>query len=244
LHGASELQLSAANMPVTTPDTLTVPPRGTATPPGSAARAEAARKKKDKVRSAWISFAGRIIAQVVGAAASVTLGILVVQQYGATTASHAADTRARAAAVAPIAPRTRSVPGRLAIAVLPVENYSGNPADDHVADSLTEALITTLARESNVRVISRTSSMGYKGQHKPLTVIARELDVDLLVEGSIVRSRDRIRVVAQLIDGATDEHLWAGSHDRPLGDILNMEAEAATQIVGELVDHLPTSRAF
>lgn len=201
-------------------------------------------KKKGKVRSAWISFASRIIAQIVGASASLALGIAVIQQYGAGLVSHETATRTGEPTVASAASRMRSAAGQLAVAVLAVENYSGDPGQQHIADSVTEALITQLAQTPNLRVISRTSSTRYKGQQKPLVDIARELDVDLLVEGSIVRSGERVRVTAQLIDGRSDEHLWARSYDRALDDVLRVEAEVATQIAQELVSALRAAKAF
>ena len=95
------------------------------------------------------------------------------------------------------------------VAVLPLENLSGDPAQEYFADGMTEALISNLARIRALRVISRTSVMRYKGSRKSLPEIARELNVDAVIEGSVQRSGERVRVTAQLIHPATDTHLWA-----------------------------------
>ena len=109
------------------------------------------------------------------------------------------------------------------IAVLPLENLSGDSADEYFADGMTDELITTLATYKSLRVISRTSVMQYKKVHRPLPEIARELAVDGIVEGSISRSQNRVRVTAQLVYAPTDTHLWAESYDRDLSDVLSMQ---------------------
>ena len=192
------------------------------------------KPKKDKVRSAWISFAGRIVAQVVGASASVLLGIVVVQQYNALAAGRAAH-----AGEEPVAARARSAHGPVAIAVLPLDNFTGDPAQQHLADGLTEALIADLAQARHLKVISRTSVMRYKGERKPLIDIARELDVDVVVEGSVARAGDRIRVTAQLIDGRSDEHLWARAYDRTVENVLSRDDDVASAIAGDLLQTVP-----
>jgi TolB-like protein len=203
------------------------------------------RRKKDKVRSAWISFAGRIVAQMVGAAATVVLGLAVVQQYAARSAAGGGKAAVAAeAATTSASPRTRSVPGVVAIAVLPIEDFSVDPGQQHLADGLTEAIIADLAQTSGVRVISRTSSMQFRGQRKPLTAIARELDVDLVVEGSLVRNGRRVRVTAQLIDGRSDEHVWARSYDHALDDLLDAQAVVANEIAEQLLESLPPRNAM
>jgi TolB-like protein/DNA-binding winged helix-turn-helix (wHTH) protein len=99
------------------------------------------------------------------------------------------------------------------LAVLPLENLSGDPSQEYFADGMTDQLIATLGQISALRVISRTSVMGYKGARKPLPQIARELNVDAVIEGSIMRSGGRVRITAQLIEAAVDKHLWAQSYD-------------------------------
>jgi TolB-like protein/DNA-binding winged helix-turn-helix (wHTH) protein/Tfp pilus assembly protein PilF len=120
------------------------------------------------------------------------------------------------------------------IAVLPLENLSGNPAEDYFADGMTEALITDLAKIRALRVISRTSVMRYKTTRKPLPEIARELDVDAVVEGAVVRSGDRVRITAQLIYAPTDRHLWAETYDRDPRDILALQSDVAAAIAREV----------
>jgi TolB-like protein/DNA-binding winged helix-turn-helix (wHTH) protein/Tfp pilus assembly protein PilF len=116
------------------------------------------------------------------------------------------------------------------IAVLPLENISGDAAEEYFADGMTNELITILAKYRSLRVISRTSVMQYKKVRRPLPEIARELGVDGIVEGSVVRSKDRVRVTAQLVYAPTDTHLWAESFDRPAGDVLPLQQELAQNI--------------
>ena len=120
------------------------------------------------------------------------------------------------------------------LAVLPLENLSRDPEQEYFADGLTEALITTLAKIGELRVVSRTSSMLYKGVRKPLREIARELEVDTIVEGTVLRAGDRVRITAQLIDPVKETHLWAESYDRHLRDILDLQADLARAIAHEI----------
>ena len=124
--------------------------------------------------------------------------------------------------------------GIRAVAVLPLEDLSPDPGHDYFADSLTEALITSLAKISALRVISRTSVMQYKGARKSLPQIARELNVDAVIEGSVVRSVDRVRINAQLIHATSDRHLWAESYERDFRDILALQSEIARQVANEV----------
>jgi TolB-like protein/DNA-binding winged helix-turn-helix (wHTH) protein len=116
------------------------------------------------------------------------------------------------------------------LAVLPLANLSGDPAQEYFADGMTEALITDLSRIGAFRVISRTSVMRYKATQKPLPEIARELRVDGVVAGSVLRSGDRIRITAQLIHATDDRHLWAESYERDLSDVLVVQSEVARSI--------------
>lgn len=120
------------------------------------------------------------------------------------------------------------------LAVLPLSNLSHDPEQDYFADGMTEELITDLAQIGALKVISRTSVMKYKGSTKTLPEIARELNVDGIIEGSVQRSGNRVKITAQLIQGATDRHVWARSYDRDLGDILALENEVAQAIAGEI----------
>ena len=120
------------------------------------------------------------------------------------------------------------------LAVLPLTNLSGDPSQEYFADGMTEELITELAKIRPLQVISRTSMMQYKGTKKSVPQIAKELNVDAVIEGSVQRSGDRVRVTAQLIQAATDRHLWAESYDRDLRDVLTLEGEAAQAIAREI----------
>jgi TolB-like protein/Flp pilus assembly protein TadD len=113
------------------------------------------------------------------------------------------------------------------VAVLPLQNLSGDPEQEYFADGMTEALIADLAKIGALKVISRTSAMRYKGSDKPLPEIAGELGVDAVVEGSVLRADDEVRITAQLMHAATDEHLWAESYQRELRDILALQSEVA-----------------
>jgi len=123
---------------------------------------------------------------------------------------------------------------QVSIAVLPIENFSGDPNQEYFADGMTEALITDLARIGALKVISRTSVMQFKGTRKPLKEIAKELGVELILEGSALRAGNRVRISAQLIEAATDRHLWAEKYDRDLSDILTLQSEVARAIAQEV----------
>jgi TolB-like protein/DNA-binding winged helix-turn-helix (wHTH) protein/Tfp pilus assembly protein PilF len=120
------------------------------------------------------------------------------------------------------------------IAVLPLENLSGDPAQEFLADGMTDALITDLAQIGALRVISRTSVMQYKGARKLVPQIAEDLKVDAVVEGTVTRSENRVRITAQLIEGGTDRHLWARTYERDLIDILALQDDVARGIATEI----------
>ena len=147
---------------------------------------------------------------------------------GASTASAVVPSSAHA----PFA----SIPGgRIeSIVVLPLENLSQDPEQEYFADGMTEALITNLAQIRALRVVSRTSAMQYKGVRKPLPEIARALQVDSVVEGTVARFGNRVRITAQLIEAATDRHLWAQSYERDLSDVLALQGEVARAIADEV----------
>jgi len=130
-------------------------------------------------------------------------------------------------------PRAFGAPVK-SIAVLPLENLSGEASQEYFADGMTDALITSLAQISALRVISRTSVMRYKGARTALPEIARELNVEAVVEGTVLRVGERVRIHAQLIDARTDTHLWAEKYERPLGDILVLQSELAQAIAAEI----------
>lgn len=120
------------------------------------------------------------------------------------------------------------------LAVLPLENLSGDPSQEYFADGMTEALITDLGKIGAVRVISRTSAMQYKGTHKTLAQIARELNVDAVLEGAVVRSGNRVRITTQLVEVSTDRHLWSEGYERDLGDVLALQDEVARAVANEV----------
>ncbi|MGH7601614.1 MAG: TPR end-of-group domain-containing protein, partial [bacterium] len=120
------------------------------------------------------------------------------------------------------------------IAVLPLDNLSGDPEQEYFVDGMTEALITNLAQIGALRVISRTSVMRYKDTKKPVPEIAEELKADALVEGSVQRFENRVQITAQLIDAATDRHLWAKSYERDRRDVLALQNEVAQAIAHEI----------
>jgi TolB-like protein/tetratricopeptide (TPR) repeat protein/predicted Ser/Thr protein kinase len=120
------------------------------------------------------------------------------------------------------------------IAVLPLENLSGDPAQDYFADGMTEALITDLAKIGALRVISRTSVMRYKDTEMPMRDIGQELNVDAVLEGSVMRAGGRVRITTQLIDARTDTHLWAESYDREARDVLRLQSTVAQAVADEI----------
>jgi len=120
------------------------------------------------------------------------------------------------------------------IAVLPLENLTGDPAQQYFSDGMTDALITNLAQIASLRVISRTSTMHYRDSRKALPEIASELGVDAIVEGSVARSGNRVRIDAQLIQASTDRHLWAKGYERDIQDVLALQSEVARTIATEV----------
>src|SRR5206468_9453391 len=120
------------------------------------------------------------------------------------------------------------------LAVLPLESLSGDASQDYFADGMTDALIADLGQISALRVISRTSVMTYKRVRKPLPEIARELNVDAVVEGTVMRSGERVRITAQLIQVPDEKHLWAHSYEGDLQDTLALQNNVARAIAGEI----------
>ncbi len=120
------------------------------------------------------------------------------------------------------------------IAVLPFTNLSDQPETDYFSDGITEDILTALASFEDLRVVSRTSVMGYKGTTRNVREVAAELGVGTVLEGSVRRAGSRVRITAQFIDATTDEHLWAETYDRELDDIFTVQSEIAEQIAGAL----------
>jgi len=127
-------------------------------------------------------------------------------------------------------PGGAATPRYRSLAVLPVVNLSGDSQQEYFADGMTDALITDISKIGALKVISRTSVMQYKGTKKPLPEIARDLKVDTVLEASVVREAGRVRVTAQLIEAATDRHLWAESYERELTSILALQGEVARAV--------------
>ena len=120
------------------------------------------------------------------------------------------------------------------LAVLPMESLSSDPSQDYFADGMTDELISDLGQIGALRVISRTSVMAYKHARKPLPEIARELNVDALVEGTVLRSGDQVRITAQLIEAASDKHLWSRSYEGELRDTLALQNQVARAIADQI----------
>jgi TolB-like protein/DNA-binding winged helix-turn-helix (wHTH) protein/Flp pilus assembly protein TadD len=129
----------------------------------------------------------------------------------------------------------RSRPAAIhSLAVLPLEDLSLDPGEEYFADGMTDELITDLAQFGELRVISRTSAMRYKGKHESLPEIARELNVDAIVEGTVERSGGQVRVRAQLIRAADDRHIWSESFERKIQDVLALQTELASSIARQI----------
>ena len=130
------------------------------------------------------------------------------------------------------------------LAVLPLENLSGDPNQEYFVDGMTDELTTHLAKIKSLRVISRTSAMQYKNVRKPLADIARALHVDSVVEGSVVRSGDKLRITVQLVDARTDRHIWAEDYNRDLRDVVAVQGDVARRIAEEIrITLTPEQRA-
>jgi TolB-like protein/DNA-binding winged helix-turn-helix (wHTH) protein len=129
------------------------------------------------------------------------------------------------------------------VAVLPLQNLSNDPDEEYFADGMTDELITELAQVRQLKVVSKTSIMQYKGVRRPLTQIGRELGVDAVVEGSIMRSGNRVRITAQLIRTATDHHIWAKAYEGDVKNVLSLQALVAEAITDEVkLDLTPAER--
>jgi TolB-like protein/DNA-binding winged helix-turn-helix (wHTH) protein len=130
--------------------------------------------------------------------------------------------------------RASNTPAARSIAVLPLENLSGDASQEYFAEGMTDQLITDLAKIGSLRVISRTSSNQFKKTAKPLPEIARALNVELIVTGTVARSGDQVRITAQLVDGKNDTHLWAQDFQRDLQNVLKLESDIAQDIAREI----------
>ncbi|MGC2196291.1 MAG: winged helix-turn-helix domain-containing protein [Terriglobales bacterium] len=120
------------------------------------------------------------------------------------------------------------------LVVLPLENLSGDKDQDYFADGMTDELIANLAKIRSLHVISRSTAMAYKGTRKPLSEIARELNVDAVVEGTVMRVGNQVRITAELVQVSTDHHLWADTYESQLGDVLALQNRVSSAIVNEI----------
>lgn len=134
----------------------------------------------------------------------------------------------------------RAGPAITSLAVIPLDNFSGDPSQEYLAEGMTDELVTMIARNSTLRITSRTSVMQYKGSHRPLSEIAHQLGVDGIVEGSIARKGDRVHMTLQLIRADTDSHIWAQSYDRDTSDTA-IAGEAAQEIAKQLHSATPVA---
>ena len=127
-----------------------------------------------------------------------------------------------------------AAPHSKSLIVLPLENLSGDKDQDYFADGMTDDLIANLAKIRSLRVISRSTAMAYKGTRKPLSEIAKELNVDAVVEGTVLRVGDRIRITAELVQVSTDQHLWADTYESQMEDVLTLQNRVSSAIVNEI----------
>ncbi len=135
----------------------------------------------------------------------------------------------------PPAPEMKPKPLQVrSLAVLPLENIAATPGQEYLADGMTDELIASLAKVRSLRITSRTSSMEYKGTHKPLSEIARELNVDAVVEGTVQRSGGNVRITAELVQTSSDRALWAETYENQVGDILALQQQVANAIVRQI----------
>jgi TolB-like protein len=196
--------------------------------------ARRSKRKAAKLRAVWISFTGRIVAQFVGSAASIVLGMSLIHSYKAPAQEPGKATLASepGATYQGRVARTNDAGGRPrpSIVVLPFDDYSQDAPSERFGQVLTEFVTASLAERDSLAVLSRTSAGGLGARHVSVPAIARELGVDLVLESSITRSANRLRVVAQLIDGRSDEHLWTGRYERESGEMLGVQSEIADLI--------------
>ncbi len=144
---------------------------------------------------------------------------------------------------APAPAAEKSTPPRLSIVVLPFANIGVDPEQEHFVDGVTESLTTDLSRIRNAVVIGRNTAFSYKGKHVDLKQIGRELNVRYVLEGSVQRGGNRMRVNVQLIDAETSNHLWAERFDKPLADLFDMQDEIVARLAGALNAHLVAAEA-
>src|SRR5206468_2017595 len=166
-------------------------------------------------------------------------------QRNPTSALLAASLIALAATAGWIVWKSEFIPQSLAsgVAVLPFENLSGDPNNAYFADGIQEEILTRLAKIADLKVISRTSTQHYQNKPRNLREIAKQLGVANIVEGSVQKAADQVRVTVQLINAQTDSHLWADTYDRKLIDIFEVESEIAKTVADTLLAKLTGNEA-
>ncbi len=169
-----------------------------------------------------------------------TLDLVTVIKARRRQVSHATPAKREAPPTLPVAPATTE---KATIAVLPFANLSADPEQEYFADGITEEIIIQLTRFRCLTVIARNSSFHYKGRAVIVQEAARELNVQFLVEGSVRRAGDRVRITTQLIDGVTGRHIWAGRFERQLEDVFAVQDEASQSVVAAIVGQLEESAA-
>ena len=176
----------------------------------------------------------RKLDMVVGALLVVAIGMLAFDRYAdrERTAGGTVESRTATPSAAVAPPRARTGPA--SIAVLPFVNMSDDKANDYFSDGLSEELLNVLAKVQGLRVIARTSSFAFKGKEVTIADVAQALGVDHVLEGSVRKSGDRVRITAQLIRASDSSHLWSETYDRTLQDVFAIQDE----ISGEVVDAL------
>jgi TolB-like protein len=186
------------------------------------------RKKHKKVRSAWISFVGRIIAQFVGSAATIVLGLMLLQKYQPVPTGTAT---ARAAETTTAVPTTfPQHDERNSVAVLPLRSFSRERADTDIADSMTDVVTAALADIAGLRVVPRTTSYSTESR-APRT---GSLGARYVLDGSVTHADDRFRVIVRLVDTELDEQVWTSRYDRPVRNMFRMQDEIAAEIVRDV----------
>jgi serine/threonine-protein kinase len=158
-------------------------------------------------------------------------GVVGKQLFAATQSSVKPRGERRPAEEVAILPKER-------VAVLPLSNFSPDPNDEYFADGMTEELIDRLAQVKGLRIIARTSVMGYKNKERKVSEIGRELGVGTLVEGSVRKAGSRVRITVQLIDVSTEEHIWSDRYDKELDDIFAIQTEIASKITGQIANSI------
>ena len=204
LSGASESLSRATSLPAATPIDY------------AAALPSGTRNTLPTVKRLWFPISRFAMLSVAGLIGAVALTAVAVHYVGGVNASKVISDRSTS------------------LIVLPLENLSGDKEQDYFADGMTDELIANLAKIRSLRVISRSTAMAYKGTRKPLSEIARELHVDAVVEGTVLRAGNRVRITAELVQVSTDRHLWAETYESQLGDVLGLQNRVSSAIVDEI----------